>query len=307
MLLLIIPILLIMLEGIFSASETGLVSIENIKVLGAVKAKKRWAERTKYFLTKPERFFSTILVCENIILVIASTLFAKFFIELIGEQGAFVSTCIITLVSVIIGQFIPKSFALSNPTRTMSFLSNIIYYIEVTTYPIVSLYAQLSRTLAYLFRSATGGDAIRRLDIVYAMSEYEEKTSRRAALLFNFSRRSVEEVMIPLDAVFMCEKGSELNALSKKQKRLYTRIPVFEGKRNNIIGVFNIKDYFYTGTIQLRKPLFVNARDRCMTIFSIMKQKGEHMAIVHGDGHVTGIVTLEDLIEELVGEIRDEL
>lgn len=306
MLLLIIPIVLIILEGIFTASETGLVSIENIKVLRAVKEKKRWAEHTNNFLAKPERFFSTILVCENIILVIAATLFAKFFIELIGEQGAFVSTCIITLVSVTIGQFIPKSFALSNPTRTMSILSNIIYYIEVIMYPIVSLYAQLSRTLAYLFRSATEGDSIRRLDIVYAMSEYEEKASKRAALLFNFSRRSVEEVMIPLDAVFMCEKGSELDALSQKQKRLYTRIPVFEGQHNNIVGIFNIKDYFYTSRIQLRRPLFVNAHDRCMTIFSTMKQRGEHMAVVHGDDHVVGIVTLEDLIEELVGEIRDE-
>ncbi|KPK72786.1 hypothetical protein AMJ87_03655 [candidate division WOR_3 bacterium SM23_60] len=307
MLLLIIPLVLIILGGLFSASETGLVSIENIKVLGAVREKKRWAKRTKHFLAKPERFFSTILVCENFILVIASTLFAKFFIDLIGEQGVFVSTCIITFVSVTIGQFVPKSFALSYPTRTMSLVSNLIYYLELITYPIVSLYAYVSHVLAGLFKSETEGDSIRQLDIVHAMSEYEEKTSRRAALLFNFSRRRVEEVMIPLTAVFMCERGSELTALSQEQKRLYTRIPVFEGKRNNIIGVFNIKDYFYTGTIQLRKPLFVNARDRCMTIFSIMKQKGEHMAIVHGDGHVIGIVTLEDLIEELVGEIRDEL
>ena len=308
MLLLIIPLVLIILEGIFTASETGLVSIENIKVLGAVKEKKRWAERTKYFLAKPERFFSTILVCENIILVIAATLFAKFFIELIGENGAFVSTCIITFVSVTVGQFVPKSFALSNPIRTMSVLSDTIYYIEVITYPIVSLYAHISWALARLFRSATEGDSIRRLDIVYAMSEYEEKASRRAALLFNFSRRSVEEVMIPLDAVFMCEKGFELDVLSQKQKRLYTRIPVFEGQHNNVVGVFNIKDYFYTGTITLRKPFFVNARDRCMTIFSIMKQKGKHMAMVRSEnGRIIGIVTLEDLIEELVGEIRDEL
>jgi len=307
MLLLVIPLVLIILEGIFTASETGLVSIENIRVLGAVREKKRWAERTKNFLNKPERFFSTILVCENSILVIAATLFAKFFIDLLGEHGAFVSTCILTFVSVIIGQFVPKSFALSHPTRTMSFVSNPIYYIEIITYPIVSMYAYMSRALAGLFKSETEGDAIRRFDIVYAMSEYEEKTSRRAALLFNFSRRSVEEAMIPLDAVFMCEKGFELDVLSQKQKRLYTRIPVFEGQHSNIVGIFNIKDYFYTGRIQLRKPLFVNARDRCMTIFSIMKQKGEHMAVVHGDGHVIGIVTLEDLIEELVGEIRDEL
>lgn len=307
MLLLIIPLVLIIFEGLFNASETGLLSIENIKVLRAVKEKKRWASSTKRFLSNPARFFSTILVCENFIIVIASTLFAKFFIDRIGDRGALVATCILAFFSVTIGQFIPKSFALSKPVRTMTLLSQFIYYVEVVTYPIVTFYANISRSIAHLFRSETSPDSIRRFDIVYAMSEYEEKTSRRAALLFNFSRRSVEEVIIPLNAVFMCEKGSELDALFQKQKRLYTRIPVFEGKHNNVVGVFNIKDYFYTGTITLREPFFVNARDRCMTIFSIMKQKGKHMAMVRGDGRVIGIVTLEDLIEELVGEIRDEL
>lgn len=307
MILLIVPLLLLIFEGIFTASETGLVSIENIKVLGAVKEKKRWASYTQRFLSKPARFFSTILVCENIILVISSTLFAKFFIDRIGDQGAIVATCILTFFSVTIGQFVPKSFALSKPIRTMTLLSRSIYYIEVVMYPIVIFYANISRSIAYLFRSETTPDTIRRLDIVYAMSEYEERASLLAARLFNFSRRGVEEVMIPLRSVFKCEKGSERDALSGKPKRLYTRIPVFQGSSDNIVGVFNIKDYFYTGEITLREPFFINARERCMPIFSIMKQRGEHMAMVRNDhNRVIGIVTLEDLIEELVGEIRDE-
>ena len=82
---------------------------------------------------------------------------------------------------------------------------------------------------------------------------------------------------------------------------------MYENSPENIIGVFNIKDYFYTKKIVLREPFFVNAHDRCMNVFSIMKQKGEHLAIVRDkDEQIIGIVTLEDLIEELVGEIRDE-
>lgn len=307
MIFLIIPILLIILQGIFTASETGLVSIENIKVLKAKKENKSWGIRVSNFLSAPERFFSTILVCENFILVVASTLFAKFFIEYLGRNGVFFSTFILSLLSVTFGQFIPKSIALSNPDRIMSILSGLIYYIENITYPVVYFYANISKKFARLFKSTTEADSIRRSDIIYAMSEYEKEASMLAARLFNFSKRVVTEVMIPLNAVFSCKKGSELDAISKKHKRIYTRIPVYRNRHDNIIGMFNIKDYFYTNKITLRKPFFVNANERCMSIFSIMKQKGEHMAIVRNDDNcILGIVTLEDLIEELVGEIRDE-
>ncbi len=307
MLLIIIPLLLIILQGIFTASETGLISIENIKILKAKKEKKDWAMRVSNFLTQPERFFSTILVCENFILVVASTLFAKFFIEHFGDRGVIFSTVILSLFSLTVGLFIPKSIALSFPGKVMSHLSGIIYYLEIIAYPVIYFYAGISRNIARLFTTDTETDSIRRLDIVYAMSEYEQKASMLAARLFNFSIRTVSDVMIPLDAVFSCEKGSELEAISKKQKRIYTRVPVYQKERNNIIGIFNIKDYFYTNEIALREPLFVNSHERCMSIFSIMKQKGEHMAIVRDDSkQILGIVTLEDLIEELVGEIRDE-
>ncbi len=307
MLLLIVPLLLIVLEGIFAASETGLISLENITVLKAKREKKRWAILVDHFLARPEHFFSTILVCENFILVIASTLFAKFFIERFGSNSVVFSTIILSFISLTIGLFIPKSLALSYPSIVMSNLSRIIYYLQIITYPVVYIYANISKSLAHLFRSDTKVESIKRLDIIYAMSEYEVKASRLAARLFNFSKRVVAEVMIPLDAVFSCEKGHEREALSKKYKRIYTRIPVYEKVNEKIIGVFNIKDYFYTNRIKLRKPFFVSAHERCMPIFSTMKQKGEHMAIVR-DSHkrILGIVTLEDLMEELVGEIRDE-
>jgi len=307
MVLLVLPILLIVLEGIFTASETGLVSIENIKVLKAKKDKKKWAMHTSNFLSAPERFFSTILFCENFILVIASTLFAKFFIGQFGDNGAFFSTLILSVVSLTVGQFIPKSIALSNPERTMNILSGAINYVQITTYPLVYLYAMVSKSIAHLFKGDTEVDTIGRLDIIYAMSEYEKKASMLATRLFDFSKRKVNEVMIPLEAVFSCKKGTEKQALSKEHGRIYTRIPVYKSRTDNIIGIFNIKDYFYSDKIILRKPFFVSAEERCMTIFTTMKQKGEHMAIVRDEkNRVVGIVTLEDLIEELVGEIRDE-
>jgi putative hemolysin len=302
-----IPLLLSVSIGIFTASETGLVSIEKIKILKAKREKKRWAMRLYRFLEAPESFFSTILVCENFIIVVASTLYAGFFVDLMGDHGIIVSTITLSLFSLFFGQFVPKSIALAHPVRTMSTLSNAIYYIEVFTYPVVWLYANVAKYIAALFRSGSKPHAIQRLDIVHAMGEYEERASRLASRLFDFSKRRVGEVMIPLNAAFVCEKGHELETIAKSTGRIYTRIPVYAGRRNKIIGIFNIKDYLYSEEITLRDPFFVKMDERCMTFFLIMKQKGEHMAIVTDkENRQLGIVTLEDLIEELVGEIRDE-
>ena len=300
-----IPLLLSISIGIFTASETGLVSIERIVILRARREGKKWAERLSNFLAHPERFFSTILVCENFIIVIASTLYARFFVGVMGEKGIIISTVTLSLFSLFFGQFIPKSIALAHPVSTMAAFSSVVFYIEIVTYPIVRVYAGIARQIARLFRSGST-ELIRRLDIVHAMSEYEEEASKLASRLFNFSRRKVGEVMIPLGAAFACPRGRELECIAANPGRIYTRVPIYERKRNEIVGIFNIKDYLYSGTIDLREPLFVGADERCMTIFLMMKQKGEHMAIVTDRGGQVGIVTLEDLIEELVGEIRDE-
>jgi putative hemolysin len=305
--LIIIPLLLIFIEGIFTASETGLVSIEYIRIKHAKKEKQRWAHILSLFLTRPERFFATILVSENLILVISSTLFAKYFIEWLGYSGAIFATVLLAVVSLVIGQFVPKMIALSRPEGTMRILGRIIYIIEIIMYPLVSLYAWVAKGLARLSTHGASSDSIQRLDIVYAMSEYQVKASQLAARLFDFSKRQVVEVMIPLDRVFMCQRGMEETAIIKGNGRIFTRIPVYESARDRIVGIFNIKDYFYKEKVILRKPLYADAHDRCMTIFMNMKQKGQHLAIIRNDQKkVIGIITLEDLIEELVGEIRDE-
>lgn len=303
---LIIPLILAMTIGIFTASETGLVSIDKIRLLKAKHEKKTWAVRLDRFNAHPERFFSTINFCENFIIVAASTLFTRFFVDRIGNSGVILSTVALSLFALFFGQFVPKSIALIYPVETMAALSSIIHYIGIATYPVVWFYAVAAKYIARLFPGRNKVSPVHRLDIVYAMSEYEKRGSRLASRLFNFSRRRVGEVMIPLDAAFMCARGRELETIAAGRPRIYTRIPVYDGVRSNVIGVFNIKDFLYTGETTLRAPFFVRAEERCMAIFLMMKQRGEHMAIVTENGCNTGIVTLEDLIEELVGEIRDE-
>ncbi len=303
----ILPLLLIVLQGFFAASETGLISLEKMRVLRAKREKNLWAVRVSNFIDRPERFFSTMSVSENFLIVLASTMFANFFIKLFGSNGVVLSIILLSLLSLTVGLFIPKSIALSYPSKVMSHLSNLIYYNEVIIYPVVSFYAFISKGLAHLFKTEAKPDSLQRSDIIHAISEYEEEARLFATRLFNFSKRTIGEIMIPLDTAITCCKGNELKSLTGKNKKIYTRIPVYHGEKTNIIGIFNIKDYFYKNRIVLRKPFFIEVKERCMKIFTTMKQKGEHMAIVvDKQSMAIGLVTLEDLLEELVGEIRDE-
>jgi len=304
---LILPLILIILQGLFNAGETGVMSIERTLLRRAKYEKKLWAIRTHNLLSAPERFFVMINLCDDLLLVIASTIFAQFFIEHFSNETIIFSTIILSLFSLVFGQFIPKSMALSNPEKAMVLLSEPLYFIEIFTLPIIYLFSIISKGIAHLFSSQTKPDLIRRSDIVYAMSEYEKGISKYVSRLFNFPKRTVAEVMIPLGTVFACKKECELDTIFKKSGKIPTRIPVYRDAKENIIGTLNIKDYFFTGKIILRKPFYVNVNDRCMTVFLTMKDKGEHMGIVRdGKDNVVGIITLDDLIEELVGEIRDE-
>lgn len=189
----------------------------------------------------------------------------------------------------------------------MAYLSHIIYYAEIITYPIVSFFAGIAKGLSYFFQRGTKSDLIRSQDIVHAMGEYEKKSSPLALRLFNFSKMVISDIMIPLRNVVSFTKDCGIEEILKRPGRLYTRIPVYEDEKHNIIGVLNVKDYFYANKINIRKPFFVNAQESCMALFSTMKTKREYMAVVRNNAHrVVGIVTLEDLIEELIGEIRDE-
>jgi len=305
MIYLLVPLVLVIIEGIFNASETGLLSIERIVVQLARYKKKPWAIRVNNFLASPERFFSTILICENLIIVTASSLLAKFFIDNFGKNSTIISTVILALYSLIVGQFIPKSIALSNPEKTIMYLSKPIDIIAKVVYPFVYLFSLIASGIARIFQEKPT-NIIRRSDIVYAMSEYEKEASRLGSRLFEFSKRKVVDVMIPSDRVFLCAKGAELDTIKKRKGMIYTRIPVYSDNPENIVGIFNIKDYFYTKEVKLRPPYTVDKEKRCSAIFLTMKEKGEHMAIVCEQNRPIGIVTLEDLIEELVGEIKDE-
>lgn len=301
----VLALVLISLQSVFTAVETAALTIERSALARARREQRTWARRATKILAAPERFFATILVCEDYLLVIASTLLAQCLVPIFGSNSILLATLALSLYSLFAAQYLPKSFALQHPERGLQVLITPVYVIEFLLAPVVAVYAGLARIIASLFRNPVPRDAIRRSDIFFAVSEYEEEASKLIARLFTFSHSRVRDVMVPYASVASVAKGRVLEELRQPQARRYTRVPVVSG--DAIVGIFNTKDYFYHQRMTLRKPYYVTADARCMATFLTMKDRGEHIALVRDDqGAVCGLLTLEDLIEELVGEIREE-
>ena len=307
MILVFASLFIILLMGIFTASETAFLCIDKARVFYATEQKKVWAMITIKFIEKPAEFFSTILVCEDFLIVIASNLLALFIISNYGENWVFLSTILLSFFSLIFGQLIPKSIALLYPEKTLNVTTRIILFFRVVLMPIVALFAGISEGLASLLKNRPKSAIIRHQDIVFAISEYEKDTSLLAARLFDFSNRKVYEIMVPITMTVKCGRDDDFQRFCFESRKIFRYIPIYEGEKNNIIGVVNTRGYFLNDKVEIRAPFFVNENERCMQTFLKMKKNREYIAIVQNDNkEVTGIVTIYELIEELVGAIREE-
>ncbi len=299
--------LIILVIGIFTASETAFLCIDKSKIYHARTQKKVWAIITSRFVERPAEFFSTILVCEDLLIVIASNLLALFFINGYGKQWVTLSTIVLSVFSLIFGQLIPKSIALVYPEKTLMFSSRIILFCRIILMPVVALFAGISSGIAGLFKNRSYNTIIKHQDIVFAIGEYEKDASLLALRLFDFAQRKVSEIMVPIEMTARCRIDDDFKQFCLASTKIFRYIPVYEGRSNNIVGVINTRNYLFTGHVEMKKPFFINENDRCMTTFMELKKNNEYLAVVRNNNEeVTGIITVYDLIEELVGAIREE-
>ncbi len=307
MLLVLLALILVLLMGIFTSSETAFLCVDKTKVLYLAEEKKTWAMITKNFIQNPAGFFSTILVCEDFLIVIASNLMAIYFINNHGENWVFLSTILLSFFSLIFGQLIPKSIALLHPEMTLAITTRMIVFFGTLLLPVVALFAGISQSLASLFKTHSIGNIIRHQDIVFAISEYEKDASLLAARLFDFSKRKVSEIMVPINMALICRKGEDFNKFCLASDRIFRYIPVLDVEKDEVVGIINTKEFFFDRKVKIKAPFFVDEKEKCMQVFLKMKERGEHLAVVQSEKQKSiGIVTIYDLIEELVGAIREE-
>ena len=314
-------IILIGLSAFFSAAETAYNSLNEIRLRSKAEDGDAKAAHTLALVERYDSLLSTILIGNNIVNIGASSLATVLFTRLVGGvYGPTVSTIVMTLLVLTFGEITPKSMAKEMPeTLAMGFAPVLSALVTIFT-PLNALFGAWKKFLAKRFDTGEK-DTITEGELVTMVSEAEndgELTDRESQLIrsaIEFDDVEVEEILTPRVDVIAVEDDLSLDEVADTfAESGYSRLPVYHGTIDNIIGVVHEKD-FYLGRLRkdttledLVKPtLYTTGSTQISQLLRTLREQHHHMAVVVDEyGGTEGIITLEDILEELVGEIWDE-
>ncbi len=304
--------------GFFSGSETALVSCSRYKVKALVRTKQKGLSKALTVLDNPAMTLAVILICTNMFVVIASAITTTLFERIVGGYSVAASTVVVTVALLIFGEIIPKTIASRNPEgfllRTLGGLL-VGYYLF---YPFAIVWARFGELVKRLpggkeWHLGGGREEIGILVREAMESSLALSPSLGIHRVLELGRIKVGSIMKPMDEVECIDEGSTVEEAKEIATRTgYSRYPVCRGTKDNIVGILNIKSLLGIpgkASIRsfLRSPFFVPVTQTLKTAIREMREEAKHLAIVADEyGRPVGIITFEDLIEEIVGEISDE-
>lgn len=313
-------------SAIFSASETALVSLSKIRIRNMVDENVSRARTIQKLVDDPGKMLSAILVGNNIVNVGAAALATSLAIRHFGDVGVGIATGVTTLLVLIFGEITPKSLAASNSEKISLKVAAFISFFVTVTNPVSTLLMHLANALIKLM----GGKINKKAPFI---TEEELKTiinvgheegvlqgeeKKMIQNVLEFGESKVTDVMTPLIDMTAVEIHSPYDKIVEvfKDKR-FSRVPVFEGRMDNIVGILYLKDLFFYDaeadneafnvTSYMKEPYFTFEFKLITQLFNEMRNNRIQMAIVLDEyGGTAGIITMEDLVEEIVGDIHDE-
>ena len=311
----------LLLSAYFSATETAFSSanVTRLKML-AEKGNSRAALACR-LLERYDKLLSTILIGNNIVNIAAASIGTILFTRALGaERGATMSTIVLTIVVLIFGEVTPKSLAKEMPETVATAVSPMLNLLMVLFTPLTWLFSQWKRLLGHFVHS-TEEDTITEGELMTMVSEAEndgELTDRESQLIrsaIEFDDVEVEEILTPRVDVVAVEDDISLEELAQTfAESGYSRLPVYHDTVDNIIGVVHEKD-FYIARLKksvtmedlIAPTLYTTGSTQISQLLRTLREQHHHMAVVVDEyGGTEGIITLEDILEELVGEIWDE-
>ena len=321
MTLLIALVILVAFSAFFSASETAFSSLNQIRLKSRAEDGDKAAARVLAMSEQYDKLLSTILIGNNIVNIGAASIATVLFTKALGEErGATVSTIVLTIVVLVFGEVSPKSIAKEMPETIATAVSPFLNLLMTLFTPLTWLFSQWKKLLNHFIHSSEE-DTITEGELMTMVSEAEndgELTDRESQLIrsaIEFDDVEVEEILTPRVDVIAVEDDISLEELARTfAESGYSRLPVYHGTIDNIIGVVHEKD-FYLGRLKkettledLIKPtLYTTGSTQISQLLRILREQHHHMAVVVDEyGGTEGIITLEDILEELVGEIWDE-
>jgi putative hemolysin len=324
---LILIIIFIGLTAFFCSSETAYLSLQKVRLEHLVKTNVRGAKRVAQMIERPEKLLSVVLLGINICNTAAAALVTALAVDLWGEQGIIIATAVITVVILIFAETTPKTFATQHPERLSLLYARPLELVSWIFTPFVAALSWIATGFARIFggtpgpRTLVSAEEIRTMiSVGHKEGTVEEHEAKLLHKVFEFGNRPAHEVMVPRPEVIAITQGSKLSdLLALYAENPMSRFPVYVENMDNVVGTLSVKDVLMAlaketadedSTIDdlVRPAYFTPESKEIDELFAEMRDENYRMAVVVDEyGGTAGIVSLSRLVEEIVGEVGDEM
>ena len=313
--------IMVIFSAYFSATETAFSSLNKTRLKAMAEKGNKRAQRTLKLAENYDKLISTILVGNNIVNIACASISTTLFIDIINEQsGPAVSTLVTTIIVLIFGEITPKSIAKDIPERFAMFATPFISVLIVILTPVNYLFSQWKKIASKIIKDdedskMSSEELMMIVDEVTEDGSLDDDEGDLIKNAIEFTEQEARDVLthrVDLEAVAIDDEKEEIAKLFTKTK--LSRLLVYEESIDNIIGVIHLKDFFTEKGITkkpvkdiMATPVFVQEYEKINDLLKRLQKNKTHMAVVIDEyGGTLGIVTMEDILEELVGEIWDE-
>ena len=315
-----IIIFCVLFSGYFSATETAFSSLNRIRVKNLAEKGDKKAKLVLDLLENFDSLLSTILIGNNIVNIACASVATLLFVKLLGEeQGPSVATIVITIVVLIFGEVTPKSIAKENPEKFAMFAAPFLNMLMIILTPFNFLFIQWKKLISKIFHtendySITEEELLTIVEEAEQEGRIDEQESSLIRSAIEFSEQEAIDILTPrIDIVGVSHDATKEEIAQIFEETNYSRLPVYKESIDHIIGILYQKDFYNLDDEEtsfehiIRPAMFITESKKIGELLQELQQKKSHIAIVLDEyGGTTGIVTLEDILEELVGEIWDE-
>lgn len=317
-------VLLLALIAFFSSTETAFTSANLIRLRQYAEEGRRGAKEAIAILEKFDEFLLTTLLGSNIVNISAASLATVVAVDLFGDTGAVIATVVMTIIITVFGEILPKRFARDNAERLTSATGKIYRFLMTALFPITFVLKKATDLISNLSKkeeepSVTEDELNVIIDTMEEEGVLEEEEVEMLQGVLDMSETFVKDIMTPRVDVIALESGASLDDIKRVfLEEKYSRVPVYKESRDNILGVLYERDLFSyiieNGSLEtavitdlMREATYVSDSMRVSSLLTKLQLAKQHLAIVVDEyGGTAGVVTMEDVLEEVVGEIYDE-
>ena len=319
---LVIVIILLSASAFFSSAETALMTSNKLKMRNLAENGDKRAAKVLKVTENTDKMLSAILIGNNIVNLTASSISTALTLKIFGSKLVGIATGILTFLILVFGEITPKNVASKNAENmALSYIGVISFLVTLLT-PVIFIVNTVAKFVISIFNKNSDDNNAVTEEELRAMVEYsheegviENEEKKMIVNVVDFGDTVAGDIMVPrVDMVMVDEKSSYEEILQVFREERYTRIPVYEETPDNVIGILNVKDFLLIEDKEnfvmkelLREPLYTYEYKKTSALMMDMRKTGANIVIVLDEYGITaGLITLEDMLEEIVGEIRDE-